>query len=45
MTTVNQISIDEKGDYLASCSNDGKVSLLFLILNSFLSFENLYAHS
>lgn len=25
VTTVNQISIDEKGDYIASCSNDGKV--------------------
>ncbi|KFM71721.1 Vacuolar protein sorting-associated protein 41-like protein, partial [Stegodyphus mimosarum] len=27
VTTVNQISIDEKGDYLASCSNDGKVAI------------------
>ena len=25
-TTVNQISIDDNGDYLASCSDDGRVS-------------------
>ncbi|KAG8177167.1 hypothetical protein JTE90_021761 [Oedothorax gibbosus] len=27
VTTVNQISIEDKGDYLASCSNDGKVAI------------------
>lgn len=27
-TTVNQISIDENGDYLASCSDDGRVMIL-----------------
>ena len=26
-TTVNQISIDDRGEYLASCSDDGKVCL------------------
>lgn len=29
-TTVNQISIDENGDYIASCSDDGKVVVLGL---------------
>ena len=27
-TTVNQISIDDNGDYLASCSDDGRVCIL-----------------
>jgi len=26
--TVNQLSIDEKGEYIASCSDDGKVRQL-----------------
>ena len=26
-STVNQICIDEDGEYIASCSNDGKVSI------------------
>ncbi|KAL3832067.1 hypothetical protein ACJMK2_023745 [Sinanodonta woodiana] len=26
-TTVNQISVDENGDYIASCSDDGKVHI------------------
>jgi len=26
-TTVNQLSVDDNGDYIASCSDDGKVCL------------------
>lgn len=29
---VNQISIDANGDYLASCSDDGKVCVFKLIV-------------
>ena len=25
-TAINQISIDQSGDYVASCSDDGRVS-------------------
>ncbi|KAF8771255.1 Vacuolar protein sorting-associated protein like [Argiope bruennichi] len=42
VTTVNQISIEEKGDYLASCSNDGKVAIHGLYstdLNTSLTIE------
>lgn len=35
VTTVNQISIDDKGDYLASCSNDGKVAVHGLYSSDF----------
>ncbi|XP_054716491.1 vacuolar protein sorting-associated protein 41 homolog isoform X2 [Uloborus diversus] len=35
VTTVNQISIDEKGDYIASCSNDGKVAIHGLYSSDF----------
>ncbi|GIZ02898.1 vacuolar protein sorting-associated protein 41 homolog, partial [Caerostris extrusa] len=41
-TTVNQISIEDKGDYLASCSNDGKVAVHGLYstdLNTSLTIE------
>ncbi|PVD30846.1 hypothetical protein C0Q70_10121 [Pomacea canaliculata] len=41
-TTVNQISIDEKGEYLASCSDDGKVMIAGLYgteLNQTVSFD------
>ncbi|KAK3752405.1 hypothetical protein QZH41_008609, partial [Actinostola sp. cb2023] len=34
-TAVNQISIDEKGDYVASCSDDGRV-----VINGLYSSEN-----
>ncbi|XP_048576551.1 vacuolar protein sorting-associated protein 41 homolog isoform X2 [Nematostella vectensis] len=34
-TAVNQISIDEKGDYIASCSDDGRV-----VINGLYSSEN-----
>ena len=27
-TAINQISIDQSGDYVASCSDDGRVSIL-----------------
>ncbi|GFT96345.1 vacuolar protein sorting-associated protein 41 homolog [Nephila pilipes] len=42
VTTVNQISIEDKGDYLASCSNDGKVAVHGLYstdLNTSLTIE------
>ncbi|XP_045167945.2 vacuolar protein sorting-associated protein 41 homolog isoform X2 [Mercenaria mercenaria] len=29
-TTVNQISVDDNGDYIASCSDDGKVNIFGL---------------
>ncbi|XP_060554893.1 vacuolar protein sorting-associated protein 41 homolog isoform X2 [Ruditapes philippinarum] len=29
-TTVNQISVDDNGDYIASCSDDGKVNIIGL---------------
>ena len=29
LTTINQISIDDNGDYMASCSDDGKVGRYF----------------
>ncbi|KAL8579065.1 hypothetical protein ACOMHN_036004 [Nucella lapillus] len=41
-TTVNQISIDDKGEYLASCSDDGKVIIAGLYgaeLNQTVSFD------
>ncbi|XP_031573890.1 vacuolar protein sorting-associated protein 41 homolog [Actinia tenebrosa] len=34
-TAVNQISIDQKGDYVASCSDDGRV-----VINGLYSSEN-----
>ena len=38
---VNQISIDAKGDYIASCSDDGKVFILHLFdLKFYIKFLN-----
>jgi len=43
-TAINQISIDQSGDYVASCSDDGRVStdgtLLFFVY--YYSQEHLF---
>ncbi|XP_028395633.1 vacuolar protein sorting-associated protein 41 homolog [Dendronephthya gigantea] len=39
-TTVNQISIDNNGDYIASCSDDGRV-----VINGLYSSENNFQQS
>jgi len=41
--TVNQLSIDEKGEYIASCSDDGKVRQL--AVRKFFMFCNSQFHS
>lgn len=37
--TINELSIDESGEYVASCSDDGKVCINPLYMGEALEFE------
>lgn len=32
MVSVNQISVDNKGEYIATCSDDGMVRVFFFLI-------------
>lgn len=47
MVSVNQISVDSKGEYIATCSDDGKVRIQLLdvegysLINCFCRFTSI----
>ena len=41
MVSINEISVDSKGEYIATCSDDGKVKFLYIIL-IFITYSDYY---